>query len=220
VRGTDRRRSFGTPIETTDDEGRQSLALTNLWRTGSVLELRPTNGFTARWELASVRDLRQYGDSNAAALVAGADRARFLSNDAGFERERSLVTSVRLAPGFSSWFRPRAELGTQYTMIRDPNARFLLPKPGVIGVDSLLAHLDSMRIARPDSIVDVLTLPRRLMATQSAGAGINIDVARAFRAYGDTTRGSLARRLGGVFAPIDVSLNRSLLAAFDAAAFK
>ena len=220
VRGTDRRRSFSTPIETEDDVGRDVLALTNVWRTGSVLELRPTNGFTARWEIASVRDLRQYGDSNAAALVAGADRSRFLGGDAGFERERLLQTSVTLAPQFSRWFRPRAEFGTQYTMLRDPNARFLLPKPGVIGVDSLLAHLDSIRLVRPDSIVSVLTLPRRLMATQAAGAGITVDIARALLAYGDTTRGSLARRLGRVFAPVDVSLNRSLLTAFDAAAFR
>ncbi|HJQ19132.1 MAG TPA: hypothetical protein VJ867_02215, partial [Gemmatimonadaceae bacterium] len=220
VRSTDRRLSFSRPVETIDDDPRSSLALTNLWRSGSVLELRPTNGFTARWEIASVRDLRRYGDSSAAGLVVDAERARLLGTDAGFERERLLQTSVSLAPVFSRWFRPRAEFGTQYTMIRDPNARFLLPKPGVIGVDSLLAHLDSMRLVRPDSIVSTLTLPRRLMATQSAGAGFTLDVGRALLAYGDTARGSLTRRLAGVFAPIDVSLNRSLLAAFDAAAFR
>ena len=220
VRGTDRRLSFSKPVETPTDDPRRSLALTNLWRSGSVLELRPTNGFTARWEIASVRDLRQYGDSTAAGLVADADRSRLLGGDAGFERERLLQTSVSFAPSFSAWFRPRAEFGTQYTMLRDPNARFLLPKPGVIGVDSLLAHLDSIRLVRPDSIVSTLTLPRRLMATQSAGAGVTVDIARAFVVYGDTARHPFARRLSGVFAPIDISLNRSLLSAFDAAAFR
>src|SRR5690349_25082202 len=76
AKGTDRRFSFSKPIDVVEDDPRQTLSQTNLWRNGSTLELRPTNGLSLRWDVLSVRDLRQYGDSNAAALIAGGERGR------------------------------------------------------------------------------------------------------------------------------------------------
>jgi hypothetical protein len=105
-------------------------------------------------------------------------------------------------------------------MLRDPNARFFLPRPGVIGVDSLLAHLDSIRQVDPDTVRESLTLPRRFSASQVFGTGATIDFGRAILVYArDTSRTSVARRLSRVIAPMDVSFNRSLLSAYDAAAF-
>jgi hypothetical protein len=209
VRGTDNRVSFIQPATSIADQPTVSTALSRLWRNGSVLELHPTSGLTARWEIQSVRDLRDYGDTSTMALVADRQRGRLLGANTGFERDRSMFTSIDFSPTFSAWFRPRAEFGTQYSMLRDPNVRSLVTLPGVVGVDSVLAARDSMATAAS------FTLPRRMTAAQTASAGTTIDVARAFVAYSRDS--SAIRRIGRVFAPIDVSYTRSLLSALDAA---
>jgi cell surface protein SprA len=210
MRATDRRTSFIKPASAPDDPPSLAEAQTRLWRNGSVLEFRPTNGFTARWEVQSVRDLRDYGDTTALTSVATRQRQTVFGANAGFERERALITSFAFAPVVSSWLHPRGELGTQYNMLRDPNARSLMPLPGVVVVDSILAARDSLAVASS------LTLPRRMSAAQTASAGAQVDVARAFAAY--TADSSVLRGVGRLFSPIDVSYTRSLLSALDAAA--
>ena len=210
VSADDRRLSYIEPAGTVGDQPSLSTAKSRLWKNGGVFELRPTSGLTARWELESARDLRNYGDTSVAALVTSQQRQRLFGANAGFERERTMGTSISFAPQFSSWFRPRGELGTQYDMLRDPNVRSLVALPGVLGVDSVLATRDSMLTAPS------LTLPRRMIAAKTINSGMSIDVARAFAAY--TRDSSTIRRLGSVFAPIDVSYSRSLLSALDAAA--
>src|SRR5688572_28325249 len=117
--------------------------------------MRPTTSLTARWEAQSVRDLRAYGDTSMLASAASRAGRRLLGANAGFERERNLITSVSWTPAVASCLMPRAELGTQYSMLRDPNARSLVPLPGVIVVDSILAARDSM------AMLSSLTLARR-----------------------------------------------------------
>src|SRR5262249_11250553 len=90
VRGDDRRASFIKPANAVDDQPAVSQALSRLWRTGSTFEFRPANSLTARWELQSVRDLRDYGDTSALAAIATRARRRWLGANAGFERERTL----------------------------------------------------------------------------------------------------------------------------------
>jgi hypothetical protein len=210
VRGNDRRSSFLKPAGAADDQARITNARTRLWRSGSVLEVQPTSGLTARWEVASARDLRDYGDSTTAAVVASNGRRSIAGMNTGFERERTMITSVSFSPVFSDWLRPRTELGTQYNMLRDPNARSLVRLPGVIGVDSVLLARDSLVTASS------FALPRRVTAAQTASAGLNLDLGRAIASRsGDST---LLRRLGSFLAPVDLSYTRSLLAALDAAA--
>ncbi len=129
-----------------------------------MVELRPTNGLSVHWEVESVRDLRDYGDSTATAALATQQRQNLLGTNAGFERERTMTTTLAFTPAFSSWVHPRGELGTQYQMLRDPNSLSLVQLPGVEGVDSLLASRDSL--ARLSSF----TLPRRMTAAQTASA--------------------------------------------------
>ncbi|HEY4217100.1 MAG TPA: cell surface protein SprA [Gemmatimonadaceae bacterium] len=210
VDASDRRLSYVLPGDVAGDSASTSVALSRLWRNGSVLELRPTNGLDARWEIESVRDLRDYGDTSTAAVVAGQERRQLFGANAGFESDRSMTTSIDFSPAFSAWFRPRAEIGAQYSMLRDPNTRSLVTLPGVVGVDSVIALHDSLATA------SAFTLPRRMIAAQTLSAGTNIDVARAFTLYSrDST---MVRRIGKMFAPIDVSYTRSLLSAFDASA--
>ena len=59
------------------------------------------------------------------------------------------------------------------------------------------------------------TLPRRITVSQNLGAGVTIDLGRMLTIYGADS--SLARRLAKVFAPFDITVNRSLLSAFDGA---
>jgi len=194
IDGRDRQNSFLKPAGAADDDPRLSLAFTNLWRSNGTVELQPTKALTLRWDLVSVRDMRQYGDSNRAAAVASTERATLFGMDAGFERQRSMLTSVSFAPLISPWFRPRADFGTTYSMVRDPNTPYLV---------ALAGSADS-------------TLPRRLTGSQSLGAGLTIDLPRAFAIYaGDSTR--WLRRFGRTFAPLDVTVSRSLIASLDGA---
>jgi hypothetical protein len=209
VSADDRRLSYIKPAGMIDDQPSVSTATSRLWKNGGLFELRPTRSLTARWELESSRDLRNYGDSTLASVVTAQQRQNVFGTNTGFERERTMGTSISFAPQFSSWFRPRGELGTQYDMLRDPNVRSLVALPGVIGVDSVLASHDSMLTAPS------LTLPRRMIAAQTINSGVSIDLSRAFAAY--THDSSTVRRLGRVFAPVDLSYSRSLLSALDAA---
>jgi cell surface protein SprA len=209
VRASDRRLSFILPGGTATDQPSVSVAESRLWRNGSVLELRPTSGLNARWEIQSVRDLRDYGDTSTMAVVATHQRRDLFGVNAGFERDRSMFTSVVFSPAFSAWLRPRGEFGTQFSMLRDPNVRSLVPLPGVVGVDSVLAARDSLATAAS------FTLPRRMTAAQTASVGTTVDIARAFTLYSRDS--SFVRRIGTLFAPVDVSYTRSLLSALDAA---
>ena len=195
-RGADRRFSFFKPAEAPDDKPRLALSMRDLWRNGSTIELRPTSSLMLRWDLVSLRDLRQYGDTNPAAAIASSARERVLGLDAGFERERSMVTSISFAPDLSPWFRPRADYGTTYNMIRDPNT------PNLV---TALGTADS-------------TLPRRLSATQSLAGGLTLDIPRFLTTYASDS--GRIRRLSRVFAPIDVNVTRTLLSNFDGAGFR
>ncbi len=171
VRGNDRRVSFLNPTGSVADDPSVSTASSRLWRNAGVLGFQPTPGTAFRWEIQSLRDFRDYRDTTGESnqlppIVVGP----------GFERERSMSSSASFTPSFSSWFRPRADLGTQYDMLRDPNVRSFATLPGVIGVDSVLAVHDSL--AALDR-----SLPRRMTAAQTIGVGTTIDVARAFAAY-------------------------------------
>ncbi|HEV7990385.1 MAG TPA: cell surface protein SprA [Gemmatimonadaceae bacterium] len=204
VRGTDHRFSFFKPAFAPDDSARESAAESNLWRNASTLELRPTSALTARWDFVSLRDLRDYGDTTAASRAATESRANVFGANVGAERERSLLTSFAFAPQLSQWFRPRADFGTQYGMLRDPNLRSL-------ALDSFGQSSTSFG----NTVTDSATLPRRITVSQNMGAGVTLDLGKALTMYsGDS---SLARRLAKVFAPFDITLNRSLLSAFDGA---
>ncbi len=201
VRGTDRRVSFLNPSTDVPDDPTTSNASTKLWRNAGAIAFQPTPGMAVRWEIQSLRDFRDYRDTTG----EGNDLPP-VAVGPGFERERSMSASASFTPSFSSWFRPRADLGTQYDMLRDPNVRSLATLPGVIGVDSVLAANDS--IAALDRL-----LPRRMTAAQTVAVGTTIDVARAFAVYARDS--STVRRVGSSFAPIDVSFTRSLLGDVD-----
>ncbi|HEX3866659.1 MAG TPA: cell surface protein SprA [Gemmatimonadaceae bacterium] len=208
INATDHRESYILPAGAPNDPPSISDAKSRLWRNGAVLEFRPTTNFIAHWDVQSTRDLRNYGDSTVATTIASRQREDFLGADAGFERDRSMTTSLTFTPSFSAWFRPRGELATQFEMLRDPNSPSLVQLPGVVGVDSVLASRDSIAMASS------FTLPRRMTSAQTASVGTQIDVARAVSAY--VRDSGWVRYVGAMVTPIDIAYTRSLLSALDA----
>ncbi|MGQ0643449.1 MAG: T9SS outer membrane translocon Sov/SprA [Gemmatimonadaceae bacterium] len=193
ARDDDRRHTFLHPT----DASVTSLPLTpviaenNLWRTTGGVELRHSTLVTARVELASTRDLRDYGDSNAVARAASAARGSVAGLDAGLERERTVRTSLILTPlplG-GGWFKPRAEAVSTYDMRRDPHNEALAAEGAV--------------------------LARRLGNTHTLLAAAVVDPAP----FADPSGGGFLARVARFVRPIELSVSRALVTAFDASPF-
>ena len=196
VHSLDRQRSFQKPAAVSTDTARASRNLNYLWRNGSSLELRPVGSLSMRWSVNSLRDLRQYGDTNATAVVATGERDKLLGMDVGLERERQMLSGISFAPSVSPWIRPRLDFGTSYGITRNPNDRTVL---------------------RANDSTGAFRLPRRFNNSQTFSLGASFDLGRAILTY--TSDKSVVRRLVNVFQPVDVSWNRSLLSTFDASPF-
>jgi len=196
AKGDDHRTSFLKPAESATDAARTVAGRTSLWRNATALELRPFSAFAARWELTSLRDLREYGDSTPTTATATSERSRLLGVDAGLERERTLNTTLSFTPALSGWLRPRFDYFSGYAMLRDPNARQLLREGDTTGA---------------------LRLPRRVTGLQTLNAGASLDLAPIAFAW---VRDSAARaRLRRALPPVDLSYARTVTSAFDGTPF-
>ncbi len=119
-----RRFTFRLPVSLAADSlVHPSPSLFHRWTNQAGLELKPfeTLSLSAAW--SSMRDLQDYGDTSTVARLLRGDRARLLGRDVGFERQRSLNTSLDLAPRLSSWLKPRLALSTGFSLVRDPSQR-------------------------------------------------------------------------------------------------
>lgn len=183
--------AFVRPTLEGEDEFRRTDVNQNLWRSSSSVEFRPFPSVTARWDAQSLRDLRDYGALTPNAVAAARERVAWAGVDVGLERERVLGATVLFAPASESWLRPRMELASGYSMLRDPNA------PGV---------------PTPDG--EGLRLARRFGNSQRVSAGAVFDLPRAF---GSEPEGSPIRGFARLLGAIDVSVGRDQLSAYDAA---
>jgi cell surface protein SprA len=190
--------SFLKPAFALGDTGQVATALQHVWQNSGVLEFRPVAGMSARVDARQVLDLRDYGelatlaDSTARRAANAAERQRLLGADVGLERERSLTSAFRIEPSFWPWLRPRAELVTGFSLVKDPNARVLL---------------------QLDDSTGAFRLPRRLGATQNLMGGLTLDLQRL-------TQGRLSpTSFGGWWAralqPVDVTWTRTLDSNYD-----
>jgi hypothetical protein len=196
ARNADRRESFLLPVTFARDTGRRVTGLEDVWRNTAAIELRPFNSLSARFDLSSLRDLRDYGDSTSVSVVAGTERERFLGMDVGLERERQMSTAVSLAPPLAPWIRPRVDLTTTFSLLRDPNARSLL---------------------RTGDTTGEFRLPRRVGNSQGLAVSATVDLARAIALY--TSDSSALRPLMKILSPIDIQWRRDLRSAFDGVPF-
>ncbi len=194
ARTSDRRAAFSLPVATAEDTGFIVNGLTSVWRNTATLEMRPVNSLGGRIDVASTRDMRDYGDTTDLGIVARSERRRLFGMDAGLERERRITTALFATPAFTSWLRPRFDYTTSFSSLRDPNF---------------------MRVVA-DS-VGGLHLPRRFLNSQGFGAGATVDIGRALELIGgdDEFLRSLARALR----PVDVAWRRDLRSTFDGVSF-
>ena len=122
--GTDAERfTFTVPIPRVGDTLPPSISRTRLWRNSAGMDLLPVTGVALRFEAASTRDLRDYGDSTTIARLIRQGSGSLLGQDIGIETQRSLSTTINLNPQLIAGIRPRALLASSFGFTRDPNAR-------------------------------------------------------------------------------------------------
>jgi len=196
ARDSERRESFLKPAGATDDPARIARAESDLWRNSTSLELQPVRHLTARADVLLLRDLRDYDRRTPNGIAADNDRGSFLGLDAGLERERQIASSLTYAPEVSTWLRPRVDVVTSFSLLRDPNAPLRLAPPTTDGP-----------AVEP-------RVPLRMGNARTLTAGAGVDLAKAGERYGAA---GLPARVLRHFQPIDVSVTRGILSAYDGA---
>ena len=192
--GNDRRLTYLKPATALDDTARVVRGLTNTVRNGGAIAFHPLHNSTIRFNLSSLRDLRSYTDFPSLSLVDASERDRLAGFDTGLERERAVGTQLNYSIAPLPWFRARISSSSNYNMLRDPNT-----------LDFIRA-MDSLGAIR---------IPRKMGNTQNANLGFTVD----FRALANATSLLPAlKSLIGAFQPLDVSLDRNVLTAYDGAA--
>jgi hypothetical protein len=190
----DSRASFLKPAGAVDDPRTDARGEQKLWRSVSALEWRPVPNVTARWDLARVQDLRRYRGSTLNGIAAQRERGELFGLDVGLERERTMASSIVLAPVQRGWIRPRLAMGSTYAMLRDPNNRAL--------------DLQSGPSDEPEP-----SLVRRTGNTQYLTVATVLDAAGAVQQWLGDDSGWL--RLARVVQPVDVTVSRNQLASYD-----
>jgi len=87
-----------------------------------------------RIDLASQRDLHDYGDSSTMGRLVQGERRSFLGMNAGIETLRTLNTFLSVTPRINTWLRPRLGLASFFSLGRDPNSA--TPVRGLGGTDT------------------------------------------------------------------------------------
>jgi cell surface protein SprA len=205
------RQSFALPVMLADDSAHEVLGLEDVWRNTAALELRPFQTMSARVSVTTLRDLRDYGDSTGVAVLAGAERQRFLGIDMGMERERQVSTAVSIAPPLAPWVRPRIDFTANFSLLRDPNARNLVRGMGEAG-GAFAQDGDGDSIGGGD-----YRLPRRFSNGQGLAVTATVDIPRAISLY--TGDSSALRSLAKLLSPVDIQWRRDLRSAFDGVGF-
>lgn len=156
---------------------------TRLWQNTGAVQLTPFAGFTLRVDGASVRDLRNYGDSTTVGRLLLLQRRTLFGADIGIETQRRINTFVGFTPTLGTWIRPRISFSGGFSLSRDPNAA-----APVFSADS------------------VFRLPLAFSNSQRLDGGAQIDPTRLGRRYfGDS---SIVTRLIGRITTIDLGYTR------------
>lgn len=170
---------------------------TKLWRNSGGVDLSPLGGLQLRLDVASQRDLRDYGDSTTLGRILRLERRTLLGQDVGTETQRTLNSFVAVTPQLVSWLRPRLTLASTFSLTRDPNARQPVREVGdTAGAFRLPAAFSNSRRLDVGTQVD----PRRL------GQGL----------FGDS---AVVAKLLGRIATVDVSYGRVRTSSFDRVPF-
>ena len=190
--GNDRRLAYLKPAPSSDDIPQVVGGATNTIRNGVTFAFRPLRNSDIRLNLMSLRDLRGYSGTPGLGLIDQNERDRLAGLDAGLERERDIATQISYSATPFQWTRLRFNLSSSYNMLRDPNTL------------SFIRSVDS---------VGALRIPRRIGNTQNTNAGVTLDIPSLLQRA--TTMVPGARRVLSAFRPIDISVDRDVLTAYD-----
>jgi len=168
-----------------------------VWRNSGGVDLVPLPSVQLRVDAASLRDLREYGDSTTIGRLMGAGRRSFLGRNVGVETQRTISTFVGVTPQIGAWLRPRAALVTVFSFNRDPNGRDPVRDVG--------------------DTAGAFHVPAAFANSRRVDLGVQLDPQRfGQRAFGDSaalTR--LLRRLTN----IDVSYSRAQVSTYNRSPF-
>ncbi len=173
-----------------------AVSLTNLWRNSAGLTWQPIGLLTFNTDLTSTRDLRQYDDTTSIGRLTDASRKDFLGLDVGVERDRSLTTSISIAPRLTSWLRGRFNTVSSFVLSRSLTSRAPIQEYGDSG-----AYI----------------LPQTLNNLRSREFGLTLDPPRGFRQL-FTDSSTATRALLGLRV-IDFSYRTTLSSTYDLATF-
>ena len=182
--GSDAERfTYDVPVFRPSDTLPPTVSRARLWRNSGSIALLPVGGVQMSVDVASTRDLRDYGDSTTIGRLIRQGRASLLGQDIGVETQRTLGTFVNVTPRIGSWIRPRASLTSSFSFTRDPNARQPVREVGdTAGAFRVPAAFSNLRRVEAGTQLD----PRRLaQAVFGDSAGVarwlgrlgNVDVA-------------------------------------------
>ncbi|HUR91819.1 MAG TPA: cell surface protein SprA [Gemmatimonadaceae bacterium] len=197
-KGSDERFSFFRPASVRGEQPTPVSGRSHTWRNGAVLAFKPMETLRARFDLSSVRDLRDYDPTTALGIVAESEGQSLAGVDAGLERERAVQSAINFAPALRPWLRPRLDFASTYHMIRDPNTLFYTDR------------------FTPDGGVRESRLPRRLANSQVLNSGMSLDLPGALAFLGDSSMW-LRRAVRGL-RPFELTLNRNMVSVFEGTA--
>ena len=187
--------TYDVPVFRPTDTLPPAVSRTRLWRNSGSIALLPVDGVQMSVDVASTRDLRDYGDSTTIGRLIRQGRASLLGQDIGIETQRTLGTFVNVTPRVGTWIRPRASLSSSFSFTRDPNARQPVREVGdTAGGFRVPAAFSNLRRVEAGTQLD----PRQL----------------AQAAFGDSA--PLARWLG-LLGNIDVAYSRQRTSSFASA---
>ena len=190
--------SYAVPVMRDSDAAIvPALSRSKVWRNSGGVDLVPLPSVQLRVDAASLRDLRDYGDSTTIGRLMAGERRSLLGRDVGVETQRTLNTFVGVTPQIGAWLRPRAALVTVFSFNRDPNGR--------------------------DPVRDVgdtaggFHIPAAFANSRRVDLGVQLDPQRfGQRAFGDSaTVTRLLRRLTN----IDVSYSRAQVSTYNRSPF-
>jgi hypothetical protein len=190
-------RAFSVPITRPDDALiRPTVALNHLWRNSAGFTWQPLGMLSLSSDLSSTRDLRVYSDSTTLGRLAYAERRFLLGVPVGVERDRTLSTTLTVAPRITSWLALRAGSSSSSILSRSLASR----APVRSEVDS-----------------GAFILPQTLNNVRSWETGSTLDLGRAVRnLWGDSS--GVARALGRI-RPLELARRVSRNSTFDLTAF-
>jgi hypothetical protein len=194
--GSDAERfTYDVPVFRPTDTLPPAVSRTRLWRNSGAIDLLPVSGVQMSVDVASTRDLRDYGDSTTIGRLIRQGRGSLLGQDIGIETQRTLGTFVNVTPRVGTWFRPRASLTSSFSFTRDPNARQPVREVG--------------------DTAGAFHVPVAFSNVRRVEAGTQIDPRRLAQAvFGDSAR--LTRWLGRL-GNVDVAYTRQRTSSFGSA---